>query len=363
MSTTDPQRRLHRRSWFLPALRAVLWTLSGLGAFATAFAIAAASSGTPGWAASLAAIPLLLAIAVGISDANSDAPDRRAAYPVPYLLWKLGLWAACVGAGLVLGRIRRNAGTAAQGAARRSTSNGHRCPERFSAPAQRIAWSRTAPDRRRPMTSPGTTPQTLSLQAVLAQLGAHGAVTLPGRACDPTLRWMRSVAGVRNVAIGVLALGMALMILGGVLRDVGSWALALALGGFLAFAGVVALGTALLLRALYGPRLAAEAHPVTIDRSGTVVRGIGPIPWSDVAPPERTRVRVRNDIGGDCTVMPLTALGHERVNAQPGWFRVLVGPKPYLRFSIPYLLLPGVDGLTEDETLELFRAAHWQFAR
>jgi len=115
MSTTDPQRRLQRRSWFLPALRAVLWTLSGLGAFAIAFAIAAASSGTPGWAASLAAIPLLLAIAVGITDANTDAPDRRAAYPAPYLLWMLGLWAACVGAGLVLGRIRRNSGAVAQG--------------------------------------------------------------------------------------------------------------------------------------------------------------------------------------------------------------------------------------------------------
>jgi len=212
------------------------------------------------------------------------------------------------------------------------------------------------------MTSPGSTPQTLSLQAVLAQLGAHGALTLPGRACDPTLRWMRRVAGVRSVAIGVLALGVVLMILGGVLRNTGGWALALVVGGFLAFAGVVALGAALMLRGVYGPRLAAEARPVTIDRAGVVLRGIGPIPWSDVAPPERTRVTVRNDIGGDCTVMPLTVLGHARVNAQPGWFRTLVGPQPYLRFDIPHLLLPGVAGLTEDETLELFRAAHWQFA-
>ncbi|QZY50850.1 hypothetical protein [Leucobacter tenebrionis] len=102
---------------------------------------------------------------------------------------------------------------------------------------------------------------------------------------------------------------------------------------------------------------------MTIDPHGVTLRGIGPLPWSWLAPPERRRVPVKNDIGGDCTLMPLTPAGHAAVNAQPGWWKHLVGPKPYLRVDIPYLLLPGIEGFTEEETLHLFRIAHERFAR
>jgi len=216
---------------------------------------------------------------------------------------------------------------------------------------------------RHPSTGGYQHPPTASLHGSLAQLDARGGLTLPGRPNDATLRWLSRRNRLLACAIGTLIVGALLAVLGIALRDLGVWALAMPLGGFLAFVGAISTGLVLLLRRLMSPRLVAESHPVTIDRHGIVLRGIGPIPWSDVAPPQRMLVRVKNDIGGPCTVMPLTQQGHARVNAQPGWWMNLVGPKPYLRFDIPYLLLPGIDGLTEEETLHLFQIAHERFAR
>lgn len=208
------------------------------------------------------------------------------------------------------------------------------------------------------MTHPG-----VDLQGALAQLDARGELTLPGRPADVTLRWIRRRNRLRACAITTLGVGVLLAVLGGVLRDSGIWALAVPVGGFLAFLGATWMGLVFMLRRFVTPRLVAESHPVTIDWRGVVLRGIGPIPWADVAPPQRVRVRVKNDIGGVCTVMPFTRQGYSRVNAQPGWWTNLAGPKPYLRFDIPYLLLPGIDGLTEEETLHLFQIAHERFAR
>lgn len=41
----------------------------------------------------------------------------------------------------------------------------------------------------------------------------------------------------------------------------------------------------------------------------------------------------------------------------------LVGPKPYLRFDVPSLLLPGIDGLTEQEVMQLFGVAYEMHGR
>lgn len=110
-----------------------------------------------------------------------------------------------------------------------------------------------------------------------------------------------------------------------------------------------------------GRRL-AEYQPVVLDAAGIRLRGIGPIPWADVAPPERRRVLTKNDVGGVCAVMPLTASGHARVNATMAAWTQLVGPRPYLHLTVPHLLLPGIEGLPEEETMVLFRTAHQWFA-
>ena len=214
------------------------------------------------------------------------------------------------------------------------------------------------------MTNGSAPTMTAQVAHALQQLDAHGGVTLPGRLADATLHWFRVRRRWQSFAIGVLAVGAGLMVAGGVRRDAGVfWALAIPFGALLAFCGAVWAGVVLLLRRQMNPRRSAETQPVTIDPLGVTLRGIGPLPWTWLAPPERRRVPVRNDIGGVCTLMPLTPEGHSVVNAQPGWWRHLVGPKPYLRFDIPYLLLPGIEGLTEEETMYLFRIVHERFAQ
>ncbi|MFC3244178.1 hypothetical protein ACFOJ6_19805 [Gordonia humi] len=104
MSTIDPRDRLRRRPWFLPALRGTMWTLSGVVVFVIAFVLAAYPFEDNAWALGLVAIPILLVVAVGITDANTEAPARKARYPWPFLLWMLGLWATSTGVGLLLGR-------------------------------------------------------------------------------------------------------------------------------------------------------------------------------------------------------------------------------------------------------------------
>ncbi|SJM66746.1 DUF3592 domain-containing protein [Gulosibacter sp. 10] len=103
MSTIDPRRRLRRRPWFLPVLRGTLWTLSGGAAFGVAFVLTAFPFDDGAWTLGLVAIPILLVIAIGLTDANTEIPARQARYPWPFSLWTLGLWAACAGAGILLG--------------------------------------------------------------------------------------------------------------------------------------------------------------------------------------------------------------------------------------------------------------------
>ncbi|MEH0974575.1 hypothetical protein V6U77_25925 [Micromonospora sp. CPCC 205546] len=210
------------------------------------------------------------------------------------------------------------------------------------------------------MNHPGT-PSPLAW--ALQQLHVHGAVSLPGRRSDPVIRWLKRRRLFIGISLGIMGLGVLVLIAGIALRQVGVWALGIPIGAFLVFVGVVYLGVVLMTGRLMGGRVRAETQPVVIDATGIILRGIGPIPWSDVAPPERRRIPVKNDIGGLCTVMPLTEQGHARVNSQLGWWTNLVGPKPYLRWDLPYLLLPGIDGLSEDETVHLFRIARERYAR
>jgi len=203
----------------------------------------------------------------------------------------------------------------------------------------------------------------LSLRAVLALLETQGAVALPGALSGASARWQARRRRLVGTMLAIGAAGAVILLAGIALRAVSAWAALIPAGFLLCFAGLAGWGLAAILGQTMAARLRAERLPVAIDRRGTTLRGIGPVPWGDVAAPERVRVRVKNDIGGECTVMPLTPIGYARVNAHAATNKNLVGPKPYLRFDVPYLLLPGVEGLTEDEVLHLFRAAHERFTR
>ncbi|RCS57688.1 hypothetical protein CIK77_15840 [Microbacterium sp. JB110] len=200
------------------------------------------------------------------------------------------------------------------------------------------------------------------LDSVMEHIRAHGGVSAAGRMADPVARWLRLRRATVAVSFGAAGLGVFALAVGIALRETGAWALLILIGGFLIVCGVIAGGAVSITTRLWNDRLRAEREPVVIDRTGIVVRGIGPIPWGWVAPPERRRIRVKNDIGGVCAVMPLTEQGSELVGRQQGWWQMRVGPRPYLRFRVPCLMLPGIEGLTEDETMQVFAFAHQRFA-
>lgn len=200
------------------------------------------------------------------------------------------------------------------------------------------------------------------LDDALKRLSGHGTVTLAGRAAGPVERWLRVRRTAIGASLGAAALGVICAVGGVALRDVDAWALLVVVGGFLSFAGIVAAAATWISTRMWSGRLRAEREPVVIDRTGITLRGIGPVPWSGLSPPEHRRIVVKNDIGGFCAVMPLTAQGIELVRQQPGWWQLRVGPRPYLHWRVPCLLLPGIEGLSEDETMRLFALAHQRFA-
>ncbi|WP_456284822.1 hypothetical protein [Microbacterium sp. JZ101] len=201
-----------------------------------------------------------------------------------------------------------------------------------------------------------------ALAGALERLRVHGRVVLTGCESDPVLRWLRRRRILVGVALGVAALGALGVVAGLLLRDDGLWAL-MPVGAFAVFWGAMVGGLLMISTRLMGDRLRSERQPVVVEAAGITLRGIGPVPWSDVDAPERRRIPVKGDIGGICAVMPLTAQGRARVSRQPAWWRLRVGPRPYLRTDVPCLLLPGIEGLTEDEALQLLSTAHERYAR
>lgn len=195
----------------------------------------------------------------------------------------------------------------------------------------------------------------------LHQLDLHGGVVLEGRRSEPFRRWYRRRQIALLVFLLVAVAGVLAIIVGVALREVGAWAVLILFGGFLVFFGLGTAGGLALVNRLHRFRAEAETAPVVLDPRGIWLRGIGPFLWSDVHPPEYRRVWTHNDVGGRCAVMPLTPQGHARVNAHPGSRTLLVGPRPYLRVNTPYLLLPGIEGLSEADTVRLFQAAYERY--
>ncbi|MBM9465366.1 hypothetical protein JL108_18095 [Aeromicrobium sp. YIM 150415] len=202
---------------------------------------------------------------------------------------------------------------------------------------------------------------TQQLPDLLRQLDLHGTVAADGRPSEPFRRWVGRRRATLLVAVLIAVAGVVGIVIGLVLREVGVWAILLPVGGFLVFAGLIIAGVLALVSSAHGFRREAETAPVVLDPAGVWLRGIGPLLWSDLFPPEYRRIVTKNDVNGRCAVMPLTPQGHARINAHVTAQALLVGPRPYLRADVPYLLLPGIDGLSEDETVRLFHTAYERY--
>ena len=207
---------------------------------------------------------------------------------------------------------------------------------------------------------PETTPQ--QLPTALCYLHQFGSITLLGT--NSTAQ--RKVDRVRKVTLIVflscVAFGIVALAAGSLLREVGVWALAILVGIFVLFLGLVGTIVLVIVISLHRYRTTAEHHPVVLRPDGIWMRGIGPIGWHEVQPPAYKWILSKNDITGKYAVMPLTEAGLNRINNSWSSQSLLVGPVPYLKFEIPYLLLPGIAGFSEDDTVQLFQAAYAMFA-
>lgn len=200
------------------------------------------------------------------------------------------------------------------------------------------------------------------LPSAVQFLRQHGGITLQGASTRGQRRLDRSrrIGLIVFAAMGVL--GLIAVIAGFALRSVGGWAVAILIGGFLLFVAVIGLLVSVLVMTMHRYRSTGEEKPVVITPHGFWLRGVGPIGWHEVEPPVYRWIMSKHDINGKFAVMPLNQLGRDRINSTPSSATLLVGPQPYLRFEIPYVLLPGIQGFSEDDTVQLFQAAYAMFA-
>lgn len=199
------------------------------------------------------------------------------------------------------------------------------------------------------------------VDAALRQLATRGSVTLPGAQSRASRRWERQWLTAVLVYAGAGVLGIVAIVVGIFLRDVGAWGLLAVVGGMVAFLGLTSGTLMLALHPVYRRHVGPELEPVTLSPAGITLRGVGPIPWTDVFPPEVRRVRTRQPIGGILPVMLLTDAGRARATASPR--PLVIGPQPYLRYGIHYLRLPGIAEFSEEDTVELFGRARAMFVR
>ena len=204
------------------------------------------------------------------------------------------------------------------------------------------------------------TPQ--QLPTALYYLHQYGSITLLGTNSSA----QRKVDRMRKVTLIVFlscaAFGIVPFVAGILLRDVGAWALGILIGGFVLILGIIGTIVLVIVMSMHRYRTTAEQRPVVLRPDGIWMRGIGPIGWHEVQPPVYKWILSKNDVTGKYAVMPLTEAGLNRINSSWSSQSLLVGPVPYLKFEIPYLLLPGIAGFSEDDTVQLFQAAYAMFA-
>lgn len=211
-----------------------------------------------------------------------------------------------------------------------------------------------------------------ALDSALQSLRTTGSVCLPGVASEALQRWLRrrriavwSFFAAAGLGLPMFCVGLVMHVVAAdragplVLIGIGLMILGAVLFLFGGFVGLIIVLVGLGWR----ERVASEHLPVILDAHGVRLRGIGPIPWRDLRPPEWRHMTVKNDIGGLCTIMELTPDGRARVGAQPGWWQGHVGPRPYLAFHVPALLLPGVAGMSAEEVMHLLASAREHFVR
>ena len=202
---------------------------------------------------------------------------------------------------------------------------------------------------------------TPNLQQALNTLQQTGKVSLPG-AQAVWSSTQRMLWKVLLVMIAVVAIGgpVALFVLGFAGTGIGFGTIFGMVTGIIMLVGVV-----LVVR--YGARRhktfqSTETQPVIIDARGLTMRGIGPIPWADFGPAHHGMVPAEQRDGYvRRAVMELTPSGLYNVNERTApEMRIRISPPagPFWNQRHRYVYLPGVEGLREQEVIELINTGH-----
>ncbi|WP_417216206.1 hypothetical protein [Arthrobacter sp.] len=202
-----------------------------------------------------------------------------------------------------------------------------------------------------------------SFDGAMGTLQSTGAVRMPGRKAA----WSRATRWLLLVLICFVCLLPVVL----VVVLVATWGqFQIGVGTIMGFLGFLVMLAGALTLVVWGYRRhttssAQELQDVTLDASGLTLRGIGPIPWQDFGPADYRMVR--SEHGSAFTrraVMPLTPSGLVMVNERtPLALRSRISPATGAFWKARHLniYVPGVEGMTEGEVMQLINTAHWMF--
>lgn len=107
-----------------------------------------------------------------------------------------------------------------------------------------------------------------------------------------------------------------------------------------------------------------ESRPLVVAAAGLTVKGVGPVPWAHLLPPEVQWRQAEHDSSfRRLPVMPFTALGfaHLQSNVPAGQRRLLCGRDSRWGIQPAVVRLPPVRGVGRDELVALLAEAHAHF--
>lgn len=203
-----------------------------------------------------------------------------------------------------------------------------------------------------------------TIDQALSTLYAVRSVTLQGRPAA----WSNTSKVLFYVLMGMVALlalgavvGLPIAIAAGVEVTVFT---------FLGLFGFLGMMTALMFLLRRGMRSQSryrdqEAEEVILSGNGLTLRGVGPIPWEDFGPAERRMVPAEHDSGRvRRAVMELTPSGRFNVNERLApELRSRISPAigPIWNRHHRYVYVSAVEGLTQDEVIQLINTAREMF--
>lgn len=205
----------------------------------------------------------------------------------------------------------------------------------------------------------------VTFDEAMSRLRATRSVTLPGAPAT----WSSTTRILFYVLAGLLVL-VVLMALVAIPVAVSASGGSLPLGAIFGVLSVLVMGAGVVYwftrrKKDQGSYHSQERQEVVLSPAGITLRGVGPIPWADFGPAGHRMVEAEYQSGRiRRAVMELTPRGRVNVNERlDPQLRPLISPPmgPFWNRHHRYIYVPGVEGLSESEVIELINAAGQMF--